>query len=110
MSLCDGLENALFVRDTLLEIWTTESKIEIVGIVDNLSLVEALSSSTSVADKRLRREIGALREMLDSGEINRIKWIPGTLQLADILTKRGVRDTKLLQVIQEGSYNSELLN
>jgi len=70
-----------------------------------MSVVDAISSTTSVADKRLRREISAIKEMLSGNEVTSIK-----LQLADVLTKRGVNDASLLQVVQEGSYNFDLLN
>ena len=81
-----------------------------------MSVVDAISSTTSVADKRLRREISAIKEMLSGNEVTSIKWVPGKLQLADVLTKRGVNDVyyrlfnaSLLQVVQEGSYNFYLL-
>ncbi len=105
LSLCDGLENAIFLRDVLAEVWNTPEKIKILGVVDNMSVVDAISSTTSVADKRLRREISAIKEMLSGNEVTSIK-----LQLADVLTKRGVNDASLLQVVQEGSYNFDLLN
>ena len=110
LSLCDGLENAIFLRDVLAEVWNTPEKIKILGVVDNMSVVDAISSTTSVADKRLRREISAIKEMLSGNEVTSIKWVPGKLQLADVLTKRGVNDASLLQVVQEGSYNFDLLN
>ena len=106
LSLCDGLENALFIRDIIGTIWDTASKVSITGIVDNLSLVEAVNSTTSVSDKRLRCDIGALKEMIDSGDISGIKWVPGNLQLADILTKQGVNDSEILKICLEGSYTS----
>lgn len=65
-----------------------------------MSVVDAISSTTSVADKRLRREISAIKEMLSGNEVTSIKWVPGKLHLADVLTKRGVNDASLLQVVQ----------
>ena len=106
LSLCDGLENTLFIRDILRSIWDQALNISIIGVVDNLSLVEAVNSATSVSDKRLRREIGALKEMLDSGDVSTLKWVPGEFQLADILTKQGVNDADLLKICLEGSYST----
>merc|ERR1711954_146258 len=54
LSLCEGLENALFVRDILESIWykkDNSQKVPIYGIVDNLSLIAAVNSTTSVSDK-----------------------------------------------------------
>ena len=105
LSLCDGLENALHMRDILCSIWTESEKVKIVGIVDNLSLIAAVSSTTSVTDKRLRHDIGSIKEMLDNGDISQLKWVPGQLQLADILTKLGVNDSNILRVCWGGYYD-----
>ena len=64
-------------------------------------------------DKRLRREIGVIQEHLQTGELSAVKWISGSIQLADVLTKHGVFKYKLSQVMQEGKldlnvYNCEL--
>ena len=106
LSLCDGLENALLIRDLLHSIWNKHRKVPIIGIVDNLSLVESVSSTTSVSDKRLRRDIGAIKEMLDSGDVSQLKWVPGDQQLADILTKQGVNDSGVLKICWEGQFNA----
>lgn len=106
LSLCDGLENCLFVRDILSKLFNTAEPIPIIARVDNNSLVEAIYSSTCVADKRLRREMGAIKEMLQAGEINSVHWIPGHLQLADVLTKRGVKGDDILQTLQKGEFTN----
>ena len=103
LSLCDGLETALHIRIVLEDTLNLPSKtIKIHGIVDNRSTVDAVKSTTVVDDKRLRREIGAIKQLLERGDINSITWVPGSEQLADVLTKRGVNSCKLLNVIQTG--------
>lgn len=106
LSLCDGLETALHIRRVLEDTLNLPSKtIKIHGIVDNRSTVDAVKSTTVVDDKRLRREIGAIKQLLERGDINSITWVPGSEQLADVLTKRGVNSCKLLNVIQTGKLN-----
>ena len=103
LSLCDGLETVLHIRRVLEDTLNLPSKtIKIHGIVDNRSTVDAVKSTTVVDDKRLRREIGAIKKLLERGDINSITWVPGSEQLADVLTKRGVNSCKLLNVIQTG--------
>jgi len=64
-----------------------------------------VKSTTVVDDKRLRREIGAIKQMLERGEVKTVQWIPGSEQLADVLTKRGVNGHELLSVIQQGKFS-----
>ena len=106
LSLCEGLESAIHARDMIEELMNFKAKtIGIHGFVDNQSTVDAVKSTTVVDDKRLRREIGAIKQMLERGEINTIQWIPGSEQLADVLTKRGVNGLELLSVIQQGKFS-----
>ena len=79
-------------------------------MVDNLSVVEAVHSTTAVNDKRLRRELAAIKEMLGRGEVTSVKWVPGSQQLADTLTKRGVSGDKILSVLQEGEFDPTLID
>ena len=72
------------------------------GVIDNKSTTEAVRSTTVVSDKRLRRDIASVKEMLTCGYVKQIDWVPGDQQLADVLTKRGVNGSKLLSVIQKG--------
>ena len=73
--------------------------------MDNKSTVDAVRSTTVVDDRRLRREIGAVKQMLERKIIRSIKWVPGSDQLADVLTKRGVNGNKILQVVQKGQLD-----
>ena len=67
--------------------------------VDNRSLVEALNSSHSVENRRLRIDIALLKEMLSRGEINSVSWVSTSEQLADCLTKRGASAQRLRAVL-----------
>lgn len=110
LSLLDGLENSVFMKDLLKSTCPEICNIPIIAVVDNLSVVEAVHSTTAVSDKRLRRELGAIKEMLGNGEISSVKWVPGSQQLADALTKRGVNGDKILEVVQNGEYDPKLIN
>lgn len=103
LSLCDGLETAIFVNGMIEEIFG--KRLGVHAVTDNRSVVEAINSTTMVDDKRLRREISAIKEMLSKDEVCEISWVPGREQLADVLTKRGVNGCKLLQVIQSGKFH-----
>ena len=45
-----------------------------------------------------------IREMLERKEVENIQWISTDLQLADVLTKRGVAKSPLLNTLEEGKF------
>ena len=52
-----------------------------------------------LSDKRLKIDICIIREMLSTGDIKEIEWVPKELQLADCPTKSGASPTKLLDAL-----------
>ena len=76
-------------------------KIPISLITDNESLANAVRSTTSVEEKRLRVDISALREMLNNKDIDEIKWTATNHMLADCLTKQGAKVDELLAVVHQ---------
>ena len=104
LSLQEGIEDATYIRhhlETLIAL--PAGTMPLIAIVDNKSLVEAVHSTKLVDDKRLRLDIGAMREALQKGEISSITWCPGSAQLANCLTKRGAAAFQLLRVLQTGT-------
>ena len=69
--------------------------------VDNKSLVNALSSTKRVEDRRLQIDLAVLEDVLAKKEISSVSWIASRQQLADCLTKRGVSTECLRAVISE---------
>ena len=104
LALGDGLETALFEKEVFKELFGQEVKILVIAIVDNKSVEVNLRSTSSVEDKRLRRDLSMIKEMLDRGEVHSVRWVDGKLQLADTLTKKGVNSLKLQAVLQMGSF------
>ena len=73
-------------------------------LTDNNSLYEATYSTKPLSDKRLKIDICIIREMLSTGDIKEIEWVPKELQLADCLTKSGASSTKLLNALVATVY------
>ena len=105
LALANGLDNAIFIRRLICEMmgWP-EKDIAIEAIIDNKSCLDALQSTSLVEDKRLRREISSIQELLQTNEVKSVHWVPGDKQLCDVLTKSGVNSLKLLTVIQNGRF------
>ena len=79
-----------------------ESKLPITAFTDSKSTLDAIHSSTSVSDKKLRLEIAVLREYQEKHQIE-VKKIRGTSNLSDVLTKRGASSKSVLATIEEGT-------
>ena len=110
LSLGEGLDAASHYRQMLQEILGFDIKtINIEANVDNKSVVEAISSTRMVEDKRLRVDIATIQESLKFQDCSRIHWVAGHLQLADVMTKQGASGFHLLNVLQSGQMLSEII-
>lgn len=110
LSLQEGLEAGFYYRQMVEEILGFESKtIPIEAYIDNKSVIEAIISTRMVEDKRLRVDVASIQELIKLNDINRIKWVPGHLQLANPMTKQGASGFCLLNVLQSGHMISEIL-
>ena len=99
LAMVDAAEACVFYRQFILEILRVSSsngRLSIVCKTDNTALHGSVYSSTQILDKRLRIETAILREMLARREIDSIKWVSTSDQLADALTKSGVPSKKIL--------------
>ena len=92
------------------EICHKDAALPILAIVDSRGLVDSAHSTKSVDDKRLRIDIAAIKEFLQKGEINSIRWCPGGLQLSNCMTKKGASGSTLLELLQSGSIDLERYN
>ena len=113
LSLVAGLDAAVATKWKLQDMLGKDHPFTIRALVDNKSTVQAVYSTTatpSVQEKRLLRELGGAREMLELGEVKEIKWVKGNVMLADALTKKGVNSIKLMNVMQKGELDQEFLN
>jgi transposase InsO family protein len=105
LSLLEGLENTCYIRQMIQEILgITDTNIPIEAYIDNKSVTEALQSTKLVDDKRLRLDIAAIKELVETRQIQSVRWCPGKLQLADVMTKRGASGYNLLSLIQSGVF------
>ena len=110
ISLGTALDAAIALRDMLLEITNAKIDLQIKAIVDNKSTRDAVYSSTCVDERRLRAEIAMIKELRQEKIVSEVKWVRGQHMLADVMTKRGVNPLPLINVMQQGRIEQELLN
>ena len=111
LSLFAGLDAAMAMRDQLTIMLGSNYKLNLRAIVDNKSTVDAVHATVSLTtEKRLRKEIAAIKQMMNRHELLVLKWVPTKLMLADALTKKGVNNLSLLKVMQTGKLGYDYLN
>lgn len=103
LAFTDAAESAFWLKTVYEEI-IPSAKCRISCFTDNKSLHQSVYSTTVLKDKRLQVDLAVLREMLFKTEIESVKWIDTSAQLADCLTKDGANSDKLLQVLASGKY------
>lgn len=107
LALGDGIDSAVFLATLYSQLTTgdcTRNTLPIVCVTDNHSLFDAIKSTKSVTEKRLRLEISGVKELISSGIIQQIMWSATKEQLADCLTKKGTSALVLLRALSEGVW------
>lgn len=78
-------------------------------VVDSFGLYGTVTTLREGKDYRLRPTVARLRDSFESGEMDRIRWIPGSKNLADSLTKYNSQARLLLnEVMMDGRLNEDL--
>ena len=103
LALVEGAEAAIYLATIIKEVVKCR-ELSIRCFVDNRSLVEGISSSKGVDDRRLRIDISLMKDLLHRKEVESVSWVCTSEQLADCLTKRGA-STDRLRAVLSGSNN-----
>ena len=100
ISLNDGCDSAVYLSKLVIPTLLPQDglKLDITAFTDNKSTFDAINSTTSVHDKKLRLEISALREYKEQGEID-IQWVSGKDNFSDVFTKRGANSRPLISAL-----------
>ena len=106
LAVAEALEEALVLKDQIMKI---------TGVPKDMLLIECFcdcndavaafySSKQNQRGGRVQIDSAKIREMLERKEVENIQWISTDLQLADVLTKRGVAKSPLLNTLEEGKF------
>lgn len=101
LSLVDTVDVCIWMKHIINEIDDSELLHTIIR-TDNRDLFDAAHSTKAVEEKRLRVELGSVRESIREKEFV-LQWVPGDEQIADSLTKQGANVNTLINVLNEGS-------
>ena len=99
----DALDTLVCTKSVLLEMLGEKAKqIPMRLITDSKNLYKATYSSTPVENKRLRIDIGKLKESIKTNELHSFIHVEGKDMLADVLTKKGASAKKLISLLRCG--------
>ena len=73
---------------------------------DSKSLIESLLSTKKVKRKTMRLVISAIQQKINDGTISKVIHVSSKDQIADIFTKKGVKNEKLLKCLSVGNLNT----
>ena len=83
------------------------NKIPVVHRIHSKTLHDSIISTKPIEEKTTRHLLAWIKQQKDElNNISKIEWIPNTLMLADILTKKGVKADSLLSVVMRGQLDS----
>ena len=102
LAMGEAADAGLLLAHMISESYHLKSYPHVQVYTDSKSLCDALHTSNTVEDMSLRLNIARLREMVSVKEIS-VNWVPGKLQLADVMTKRGASPDVLLDVLRNSS-------
>ena len=78
LSLSEALDHAIYLKQIIMELTGADNEsIPAEALVDNKSVEDAIYSTKSIDDKRLRIDVGSIKEMLNKKEdpgFRRCSW------------------------------------
>lgn len=78
-------------------------------LVDSKSLFETITTLHQTGDYRLRKIVARMRDSFESSELDIVRWIPGSTNFSDALTKRNlVMSKQLNEMISSGTWSIDL--
>ena len=99
LSVGEAIEGLIYFNRLWEEV-VGGKKLEALVKTDSKTLMTAIKSSTGVSSKRLKIDIAAIRETIESGEIKEVQWVQGKHQIADVLTKSGVSEENIRKYVE----------
>jgi hypothetical protein len=102
LSLLNAIKEAVYVQHIITELIGDRASLPIYCIIDSRGTRDAVYSTKLVDDRMTRLYIASIKEHLESRRIEKVIHVPGSLMLADCLTKRGAPNKLLLDVLRDG--------
>ena len=105
LAMADALDEGVFICILFSELMYGKidpKLLPLICVTDSKSLFEAIKSTKSVTEKRLRMEISGIKELKATNQVKDFIWTNSGTQLADSLTKKGASPLLLLKTLEQG--------
>ena len=102
LSLIVAIDNAIYLRQTLEELFSLDTKVPVVVELDNSDVHQTIHANVAPKERRLRAEVARIRDSLNDGDIKEIVLVKGENQIADCMTKANAKSDDILQIFQSG--------
>ena len=82
-------------------------KLPIYIFTDSKSLKDSIYSTTLVKEKSLRICIANIKQWIEDGTVDAIKWVDTKLQIADVLTKANAPSELIRDIFMSGKFSKQ---
>ena len=106
LALSEGLEQALVLKDLLMDMTGCSSEmLTIESFCDNADTIKALAGTKQYKKGNLiGLEVHKIKQMEERGEVKPVRWLPGSYQIADCLTKEKATGIPILESLTKGKF------
>ena len=107
LALSEAVEEAMVLKDQLIKLTNIPKElIKIESLCDCRDTVAAIYSTKTTKGGRVQIDIARIQQLVEEGEVERVKWIPTVKQIADSLTKEGAAKESLLSTVINARFFS----
>ena len=107
LSVGEAIEGLIYFNHLWEEV-VGGRKLDALVKTDSKTLMTAIKSSTGVSSKRLKIDMAAIRETIESGEVKEVQWVQGKHQIADVLTKSGVSEESIRLYVERRENGNDV--
>lgn len=100
LALDEAADSCFYLKTLLQEITGQNTGYPITLKTDSRNLHDAVHSTKTIEDRRLKVDICSLRQKLANEEIKSIQWVNKEMQIADCLTKLEAPTSKMIEVLR----------
>ena len=104
LSMIVAVDNAIYLRQTLEELFNLDTKVPVVVELDNNDVHQTIHANVAPKERRLRLEVARIHDSLNDGDIKEIVLVKGDSQIADCMTKANAKSDDILQIFQTGLF------
>ena len=107
LSMNSAIDQAVYLRETVEEIFGLRAKLPVTVYLDNNDCHQAVHANVAAKERRLRGEVARVRDNLVLGDITNIVLVSGKKQLANGLTKSTASNYEVLEIFQTGKSTNK---